>query len=176
MLFLPSRVEALVGTALTLLLQVKGHASLVTPTNADEPLLPFQDCSKLNLEVVSTDQSVFNVTSHDSHLMYMPTGACTTLKAFAQTPGHTRLTVTYKYRELVLQATVTIAAYLPLRPIDPEVIAVVTLGSSKNFVFEGGPDPWIVDQSKFAETRKCKSTTPCIVSGNPWRLSYFMVQ
>ncbi len=148
MLFLPSRVEALVGSTLTLPLQVKGQA---TPT--DEPL-PFQDCSRLMLDVSSTGQSVFNVTSHDSHLMHLPIGACTTLKAIALSPGYTRLTVTYKYKEILLHATVTIAAYLPLRPVDPEVIAVVTLGSSKNFVFEGGPDPWILDQSKFAE--KCK--------------------
>lgn len=153
MSFLPSRVEALLGAILTLPLQVKGYASLTPPMQPDD-LLPFQDCSKLKLDITSTDQSVFNVTSHDSHLIHKPIGACTTLKAIALSPGHTRLTVTYRHRDILLQTTVTIAAYPPLRPVDPEAVAVVTLGSSKNFVFEGGPDPWILDHSKFTETRE----------------------
>ncbi len=35
------------------------------------------------------------------------------------------------------------------QPIDPEDIAVVTVGASKEVVFKGGPQPWIVDQSKY---------------------------
>ena len=41
-----------------------------------------------------------------------------------------------------------------LVPVNPEVIAVVTLGSAKDFVFEGGPSPWILDRSKYYD--KCK--------------------
>lgn len=155
MTFLPSRVEALVGTTLTLPLQIKGHAGPATPSNTDN-LQPFHDCSKLTLNVQSSDQSVFNVTSHDgSSLQLRYDGACTSLKATATTPGHTTITVTYNHRGVFLQAVVTIAAYPPLRLVDPEIIAVVTLGSSKNFVFKGGPAPWVQDQSKFVE--KCES-------------------
>ncbi|WAR01840.1 PO210-like protein, partial [Mya arenaria] len=34
-------------------------------------------------------------------------------------------------------------------PIDPEKEAVVTLGSSKEVVFSGGPQPWVLDSSKY---------------------------
>ena len=151
--FLPSRVEALVGTNLSLPLQVKGHASLTTPPSRED-LLPFQDCSRLKLEVQSSDPSVFNITVHSQHSSQLPTGACTRFLATAISPGHTKIIATYKHKDVFLQAVVTIAAYPPLRPVDPEVIAVVTLGSSKNFVFEGGPAPWVLDQSRFEE--KCK--------------------
>ena len=76
------------------------------------------------------------------------------LKATAIRPGHTRVTLTYKHRNIFLEDVVTIAAYLPLVPVDPEVVAVVTLGSSKDFVFEGGPAPWVLDRSRYLQ--KCE--------------------
>lgn len=33
--------------------------------------------------------------------------------------------------------------------IDPVSVAVVTLGSSKDMLFEGGPRPWVLEPSKF---------------------------
>ena len=85
-------------------------------------------------------------------------GACSTLTAVARQPGHTRILVSYTHKDILLEATVTIAAYPPLVAVDPETIAVVTLGSSKNFVFEGGPAPWILDRSKFYELCKFRKT------------------
>ena len=153
MTFLPSRVEALIGTNLSLPLQVKGRASLAPPTHMDKDDIPFQDCSRLNLDIASSDKSIFNVTAHVRGPS-LPSGACTRLVATAVAPGNTKITVTYKHGDIFLQAVVTIAAYPVLRPVDPEVVAVVTLGSSKNFVFEGGPAPWILDQTRFEE--KCE--------------------
>ncbi len=170
MTFLLSRVEALVGTTLTLPLQVKGHAGPATPSNTDN-LLPFQDCSKLMLNVQSSDQSVFNVTSCDRQSLQLHYGACTCLKATATNPGHTTITVTYNHRGVFLQAVVTIAAYPRLRLVDPEGIAVVTFGSSKKFVFEGGPAPWIQDQSKFVE--KCEYIIiAIIINSQPSKIQY----
>ncbi len=40
------------------------------------------------------------------------------------------------------------------QPIDPEDIAVVAVGSSKEVVFHGGPQPWVLDSSKFSQTRE----------------------
>jgi nuclear pore complex protein Nup210 len=31
---------------------------------------------------------------------------------------------------------------------------VVTMGSSKEVVFEGGPQPWVLDPSKYLQTSK----------------------
>ena len=87
-------------------------------------------------------------------LSLLPAGACVSLRAVAVKAGNCRVTVTYKYKETTLSASITVAAYNPLVPIDPEVVAVLTLGSSKNFVFEGGPAPWVLDRSKYYE--ECK--------------------
>lgn len=39
--------------------------------------------------------------------------------------------------------------YVLSQPIDPVSVAVVTLGSSKDMTFEGGPRPWVLEPSKF---------------------------
>lgn len=41
-----------------------------------------------------------------------------------------------------------------MQAVDPVEIAVVTIGSSKEVVFEGGPQPWVLDQSKYLQTSK----------------------
>ena len=76
------------------------------------------------------------------------------LRAVATKAGNSRVTVTFKYKDTTLSASVTIAAYNPLISVEPEFIAVLTLGSSKNFVFEGGPAPWVLDRSRYYE--ECK--------------------
>ena len=43
---------------------------------------------------------------------------------------------------------------LLFQAIDPELEAVVALGSSKEVVFYGGPQPWVLDSSKFFQTCK----------------------
>ncbi len=74
---------------------------------------------------------------------------------FALKPGHTKLTVSYDHGSIHLEAAITIASYPSLRPLDPETVAVVTLGSSKTVVFEGGPAAWVLDPSQF--NRTCKN-------------------
>ena len=76
------------------------------------------------------------------------------LKARALRSGHTKVTITYTHQEILLEASVVIAAYPPLIATDPENIAVLTLGSSKDFVFEGGPAPWVLDRSKYFDSCK----------------------
>eukprot|EP00731_Ephydatia_muelleri_P025275 Em0017g358a len=147
MAFLPTKVEAVVGASLVLPLQVKGYTD-----DGERTLLPFADCRRLPLEVTSLDTSVFNLSIvSTADLSLLPAGACVSLRAVAVKAGNCRVTVTYKYKETTLSASITVAAYNPLVPIDPEVVAVLTLGSSKNFVFEGGPAPWVLDRSKYYE-------------------------
>uniref|UniRef100_A0A8C9X773 Nucleoporin 210 n=1 Tax=Sander lucioperca TaxID=283035 RepID=A0A8C9X773_SANLU len=74
---------------------------------------------------------------------------CSGVKAKALATGYTILTVSYTHGNVHLSAKITIAAYLPLRAIDPVSVAVVTLGSSKDMLFEGGPRPWVLEPSKF---------------------------
>ena len=95
-----------------------------------------------------------------SGLSSLPPDACTFIKATSIKPGHTKLTLTYTHGLLELEASVTIAAYPVLRSIDPEDFVLVTLGSSKTVVFEGGPSSWVLDPSKYF--RKCKELN-CII-------------
>ena len=59
MLFLPSRVEAEIGTTLSLPLQVRGA---ITDSNGDHVLESFSDCRRMSLSIVSSEPSIFNIT------------------------------------------------------------------------------------------------------------------
>lgn len=151
MTFLPSRVEAVIGQTLHLPLQVKGYTFSKDSPGMKTSLIPFSDCRKLKASLSSSESSIFNVSISPN--VSSTVGSCLMLAAVAAKPGHTRITFVYKHEDIHLEASVTIAAYPPLVPVSPEVIAVVTLGSSKDFIFEGGPSPWILDRSKYYE--KC---------------------
>ncbi|KAF2976400.1 hypothetical protein EK904_003634 [Melospiza melodia maxima] len=74
---------------------------------------------------------------------------CSGVRVKAEFQGYTRLVVVYTHGRVRLSASITIAAYLPLRAVDPPSVALVTLGSSKDMLFEGGPRPWVQEPSKF---------------------------
>lgn len=78
------------------------------------------------------------------------------MKAQALAPGYTALTVSYTHGNVHLSAKITIAAYLPLRAVDPASVALVTLASSKDMLFEGGPKPWVLEPSKFFRDMKAE--------------------
>lgn len=40
-------------------------------------------------------------------------------------------------------------SFVHFQTIDPPSVALVTLGSSKDMLFEGGPRPWVQEPSKF---------------------------
>ena len=148
MSFLPSPLEVKIGKILSLPLQIQGYID-----KDRSQLLPFTDCRQLNIILTLSDPGIFNVTVERSDIASVPEGACLVLSALALVPGHTRVTVSYTYgRSVSMEAAVTIAAYPPLVPVDPETIGVVALGTHKVFIFEGGPMPWILDRSKFFST------------------------
>ena len=49
---------------------------------------------------------------------------------------------------LLLLETRRLCCFLP-QAVDPSSVALVTLGSSKEMLFEGGPGPWVLEPSKF---------------------------
>ena len=143
MAFLTSPVEAMVGHTLFLPLQVTGFVH----GDSSDPL-PFSDCRQLQISVYLSDPAIFNISDdRGGGEEGLPEGACLVLTATAIAPGHTQVIV--RYRGILNEAVITIAGYPPLVVVDPESVAVVTLGSSKLFVFEGGPLPWVLDRSKF---------------------------
>ncbi|XP_052800976.1 nuclear pore membrane glycoprotein 210-like [Mya arenaria] len=136
--FRPERVEVVVGSYLPLPLDVQ--------TILGGRVYSFHDCRNMPLNVTFSDPSVVELVKGFSSLAE---GSCTTVKVKALQQGHTKVKVTYSHGKVILDSSITIATYEPLEPIDPEKEAVVTLGSSKEVVFSGGPQPWVLDSSKY---------------------------
>ncbi|XP_077404064.1 nuclear pore membrane glycoprotein 210 isoform X2 [Vanacampus margaritifer] len=139
--FAPCQVEARVGMILELPLTIYG---LLEENGMERVML--SDCSHFDLQVDEESQGVFEqledrLAPGQDH--------CSGVRAKALAPGYTTLSVSYTHGNVHLSAKITIAAYLPLTAIDPASVAVVTLGSSKDMLFDGGPRPWVLEPSKF---------------------------
>ncbi|EDL91358.1 nuclear pore membrane glycoprotein 210 [Rattus norvegicus] len=139
--FAPCQVEARVGHTLELPLTISG----LMPGGSSE-VVTLSDCSHFDLVVEVENQGVFQPLPGR-----LPPGPehCSGVKVRADAQGSTTLLVSYTHGHVHLGAKITLAAYLPLKAVDPSSVAVVTLGSSKEMLFEGGPRPWVLEPSKF---------------------------
>ncbi|NWV66707.1 PO210 protein, partial [Malurus elegans] len=88
---------------------------------------------------------------------------CSGVIVKAEAQGYTRLVVVYTHGHVRLSASITIAAYLPLKVSAPYV-ALVTLGSSKDMLFEGGPKPWVQEPSKFFRSIAAEDAESVVLS------------
>uniref|UniRef100_A0A8C3LJL7 Nucleoporin 210 n=1 Tax=Chrysolophus pictus TaxID=9089 RepID=A0A8C3LJL7_CHRPC len=139
--FIPCQVEARVGQTLELPLRINGLTNIETGE-----IVPLSDCSHFDLVVEVENRGVFRPLQG----RLKPTADfCSGVRVKAETQGYTTLVVSYTHAHVHLSASITIAAYLPLKTVDPPSVALVTLGSSKDILFEGGPRPWIQEPSKF---------------------------
>ncbi|XP_077181720.1 nuclear pore membrane glycoprotein 210 isoform X2 [Paroedura picta] len=139
--FIPCQVEARVGQILELPLKINGLMNVET-----NQMVTLSDCSHFDLVVEVENHGVFspiqgklNPTPH----------YCSGVRIQAESQGYTALVVSYTHGHIHLRASITIAAHLPLKTIDPVSVALVTLGSSKDIIFEGGSRPWVQEPSKF---------------------------
>ncbi|XP_071611582.1 nuclear pore membrane glycoprotein 210 [Heliangelus exortis] len=139
--FMPCQVEARVGQTLELPLRINGLTNVETGET-----VPLSDCSHFDLVVEVENRGVFRPLQG----RLRPTAEfCSGVRVKAETQGYTTLVVSYTHGHVHLSASITIAAYLPLKTVDPPAVALVTLGSSKDMLFEGGPRPWVQEPSKF---------------------------
>uniref|UniRef100_A0A803Y1L6 Nucleoporin 210 n=1 Tax=Meleagris gallopavo TaxID=9103 RepID=A0A803Y1L6_MELGA len=142
-LYFPSLllIEARVGQMLELPLRINGLTNIETGE-----IVPLSDCSHFDLVVEVENRGVFQPLQG----RLKPTADfCSGVRVKAETQGYTTLVVSYTHAHVRLSASITIAAYLPLKTVDPPSVALVTLGSSKDILFEGGPRPWVQEPSKF---------------------------
>ncbi|XP_075407010.1 nuclear pore membrane glycoprotein 210 [Tenrec ecaudatus] len=154
--FTPCPVEARVGQTLALPLRISG----LMPSGLGE-VVPLSDCSHFDLVVEVENQGVFQPLPGR-----LPPGAehCSGVQVRAEAQGYTTLLVSYKHSHIHLSAKITIAAYLPLKPVDPSSVALVTLGSSKEMLFEGGPRPWVLEPSKFFRNVTSENTDSILLA------------
>ncbi|KAF3860656.1 hypothetical protein F7725_000911 [Dissostichus mawsoni] len=149
--FAPCPVEARVGSVLDLPLRIFGLLGEV-----EKERVMLSDCSHFDLQVEEENNGIFQLLNGR---LAPGQESCSGVTAKALAPGYTVLTVSYTHGNVHLSAKITIAAYLPLRAIDPVSVAVVTLGSSKDMLFEGGPRPWVLEPSKFFCNLKAEDDT-----------------
>ncbi|XP_013866027.1 nuclear pore membrane glycoprotein 210 [Austrofundulus limnaeus] len=146
--FAPCPVEARLGLVLDLPLRIFGPLE-----ELERERVMLSDCSHFDLLVEQENHGVFELL--DGRLA-PGQNHCSGVRAKALSPGYTVLTVSYTHGNIHLSAKITIAAYLPLKAVDPVSVAVVTLGSSKDMLFEGGPRPWVLEPSKFFCTSRAE--------------------
>lgn len=139
--FAPCHVEAKVGQLLDLPLKIYGLMDVET-----QEKVMLTDCSHFDLVTEIENRGVFK--SIEGRLE-PGTMHCSGIRVQAEAPGYTNLVVSYSHGHVYLTASITIAAYVPLKAVDPVSVALVTLGSSKDMLFEGGPRPWVLEPSKF---------------------------
>ncbi|KAI1892348.1 hypothetical protein AGOR_G00132440 [Albula goreensis] len=149
--FTPCQVEVRQGLALELPLRIFGLLSAES-----EERVMLSDCSHFQLQVEMETQGVFQLLQGR---LAPGVGHCSGVRVEGLAPGHTTLQVTYTHGPVHLSAKITIAAYLPLKAVDPVSVAVVTLGSSKDMLFEGGPKPWVLEPSKFFRNLTAEDTS-----------------
>ncbi|EDO39640.1 predicted protein [Nematostella vectensis] len=165
--FIPSAVEAEVGSRLSLPLVV---AALAKRDSQD--FHTFSDCKALPLTFSLSDSSIFQVIEDEADYEVAP-GSCMSVRLLALRVGFTTLIVTYQYKSIVLKASITIGSYNPLKALDPSDVAVVTVGAVKNIMLSGGPLPWILDTSGYYE--KVRAENPDIVEiGDGHTRDYFV--
>ncbi|XP_062395726.1 nuclear pore membrane glycoprotein 210-like [Sardina pilchardus] len=111
---------------------------------ARDNLLPASDCSHLDVRVHTHPQGVFSPLPGS-----LPPSAdsCGGVRLEALAPGHALITITVETDQYNISATATLAAYSPLKALVSDVLLEV--GVSRVLVFEGGPQPWPLDHSRF---------------------------
>ncbi|XP_069507696.1 nuclear pore membrane glycoprotein 210-like isoform X2 [Ambystoma mexicanum] len=109
-------------------------------------IIAFTDCSLLALEVNMNKQGVFCLIEG----RYKPGPEyCSSIKLMADSSGHTLVTIFSVVCDEYFESFATVAAYQPLKAVNPVKVALVTLNSVKEMVFEGGPQPWVLEPSRF---------------------------
>uniref|UniRef100_A0A8C0JD59 Nucleoporin 210 n=1 Tax=Chelonoidis abingdonii TaxID=106734 RepID=A0A8C0JD59_CHEAB len=139
--FTPCQVEARVGQILELPLRINGLVNIET-----SEMVTLSDCSHFDLVVEVENRGVFKPLQGDKKKQ--TTKPYIFSSAYKTNRDVTTLVVSYAHGHVHLSASITIAAYLPLK-VNPSSVALVTLGSSKDMLFEGGPRPWVQEPSKF---------------------------
>lgn len=93
------------------------HLSSAYVDEQRQTLYPVLDCRKVNLKLRAANQNIFNISMDTAvELDSLPSEACGALVAVAANVGNTKVTISLDTKTFGrLEATVTIAAYPPLK-------------------------------------------------------------
>ncbi|XP_044304352.1 nuclear pore membrane glycoprotein 210-like isoform X3 [Varanus komodoensis] len=107
----------------------------------------FTDCSLLLLDISMDKQGVFTL-SEEGKQKAGP-AFCSSVYLVAKSLGHALVTAQATIFEEYFETSATLAAYEPLKAVNPVEVALVTWQSVKEMLFEGGPGPWVLEPSRF---------------------------
>ncbi|XP_072288276.1 nuclear pore membrane glycoprotein 210-like, partial [Pyxicephalus adspersus] len=145
--FTPCQVEARIGNKLELPLRIFGLLN--------DEVVSLSDCSHFDLAVEMETPEIFKILPDR---LNPSVDYCSGITVQGMTAGYTTVLVSYTHGHIHLKAKIVIAAYLPLKTVDPKSVALVTLGSSKDILFEGGPNPWVLEPLKFFRNLSTQET------------------
>lgn len=128
-------MEAEIGSPIHL------HVALYTkkPNMTGDIQVPFTKCQELPFKIKLSDSKfIENKTA-----VVEPVGiSCANIAIVGMAVGTTKVTVSYKTAGVVLEDSVTVSAYKPLKMVQPAGCElVVGVGSTLEVVFNGGPRP-----------------------------------
>lgn len=110
------------------------------PGSDEEIQIPFTRCQELAFKVKLSDSTHF---VENKTAITKPIGiSCANIAVVGLAVGTTRVTVSYKAGEKLLEDSVTVSAYKPLKLVQPYSCEVVlAVGSSFELLYSGGPKP-----------------------------------
>ncbi|XP_050451905.1 nuclear pore membrane glycoprotein 210 [Cataglyphis hispanica] len=146
---LPSRLKIIeynmeAATGEPIHLHVALFGKLINGTDVKE--IPFSDCKDVNFEVYIPDENF--VRTYDKNVQPIGAACAVITVVNYRCIGTSDVTVAYNVKDdnaidRLLMDNVTVSAYEPLVAIHPESKkTLLSVGSSRNVVFKGGPLPW----------------------------------
>uniref|UniRef100_A0A9J8ASA8 Uncharacterized protein n=1 Tax=Cyprinus carpio carpio TaxID=630221 RepID=A0A9J8ASA8_CYPCA len=110
----------------------------------DRNLVLVTDCSQLCLHIHTEPAGIF---THMSGSLSPGAGFCGGVRMGALSRGHAVVTITVEIEGCNISETTTLVAYSPLKSLVSEVL--LSVGSSHEVIFEGGPQPWALAPLRF---------------------------
>uniref|UniRef100_A0A1B6DER5 BIG2 domain-containing protein n=1 Tax=Clastoptera arizonana TaxID=38151 RepID=A0A1B6DER5_9HEMI len=99
----------------------------------------FTNCQNIEFKVKVWDKYFY----HDSMKSEPIEGACGTITVIGKKVGTTKVSVSYEYGNVLLEASTTVSAFNPLEVLHPvNEVTVLAVGTSRHLVWTGGPKAW----------------------------------
>lgn len=117
----------------------------------------FTHCKHIQFRVELSNENFFhNVSGHSK-----PIGnACSTVTVVGKVFGTSMVKVSYKIKNLSLEASTEVAAFNPLEVVLPnKKITVLAVGTSRHVVWRGGPRVWLGRSGEHVRTISSSSSS-----------------
>ena len=150
-------------------LEVEVGSQLVLPLKAwGKNKQMFTKCDQLPFATTITDKTILAEATENiiNNKAYLPDEACGQLNVQGLQVGFTKIAVSYSYtlpngKAVKVGDSITVAVYDPLQPVQPydSATVVLSVGSTLDIVWSGGPQPWIFRPDEHFHNLELQETT-----------------